>query len=188
VAAREWGARGNGGEEAWRVGAVMAGYTRKDFMTVHVPLSNTDLMAKIDYRDAVAVFSCGWTLDKRKNTSYALSSVRFGKRTRTIHLHRFIMNAAKGDLVDHINGDGLDCRRANLRFSNKSLNSLNRPSGGKYIGVRKSATGWYASFSRHGKSIHLGTFSTAGEAAMARDRKAIEVYGEHARLNFPAAK
>jgi hypothetical protein len=163
-------------------------YTRKDFMAVHVPLSNTGVTAKIEYRDAASVFEYGWSLERRKHTAYAVAAVRSGGKTRNIYLHRYIMEADKGDLIDHINNDGLDCRRQNLRFSNKSINALNKPRGEKFIGVKRSGSGWAAYFGTHGKQQHIGTFSTAEQAATERDRVAIAVHGKHARLNFPATK
>ena len=89
--------------------------------------------------------------------------------------------------VDHINGDKLDNRRANLRLATREQNSKNlRPQKGrKYKGVyyRKKFDNWVASISLDKKLIYLGVFNTDDDAARAYNEAAKRMHGEFAWLN-----
>jgi len=107
-----------------------------------------------------------------------------------IRMHRMIMNAPKGMLVDHINGNGLDNRRSNLRLCTPRQNMGNRrkcrgKSAYKGVFYHKIDGKRYAKIKYKGETIHLGTFDDDVEAARAYDRKAVELFGEFACLNFP---
>lgn len=103
---------------------------------------------------------------------------------KKIRLHRLIMDVLdKPDLmVDHINGDGLDNRKSNLRVCSCEQNNYNRKSN-KYKGVLKVNKRWRAIISWHNNHYHLGYFDTPEEAAEAYNKKAIELFGEFAYLN-----
>jgi hypothetical protein len=102
-----------------------------------------------------------------------------------ILMHRLIMNPPKGMVVDHINGNGLDNRRCNLRICTQKENTYNsreRVNGtSRFIGVSPRGNKWQAKVGRR----YLGIFDDEVQAAKARDREAIRQYGEHAWLNFP---
>lgn len=108
------------------------------------------------------------------------------------------MNAEKGQIVDHIDGDGLNNQKANLRFVTNAQNMWNSKkkvmSSTGFFGVsfHKGKAGkskpFISHIKAHSKSIHLGYFSTAIEAAQAYDLAAIKYHGEFARLNFPEIK
>lgn len=103
------------------------------------------------------------------------------------YLHRLVLNAAEGEIVDHINHDGLDCRASNLRLASPSQSVANRRvqsnnrSGFKGV-KRAKGSKWCA---RIGRCENIGSFSTAEEAARAYDQAAFERYGSFACLNFP---
>lgn len=109
-----------------------------------------------------------------------------------ILLHRLVLNAPPGVMVDHINGDGLDCRRSNLRFCTRSQNGQNSrgrrvssASGFKGVSWHKQVKRWRAEIQAEGHCKHLGCFDEPKDAARAYDRAALKYFGDFARLNFP---
>jgi hypothetical protein len=104
-------------------------------------------------------------------------------------VHREIMKPTDGMTPDHKNGDRMDNRRSNLRLANSNQNQFNKQHPIKnrtgFIGViydpRRDV--FYAWVEAYGKRHFAGTFRTAEDAAIARDRKAIELHGEFAVLN-----
>lgn len=123
---------------------------------------------------------------------YATTSRRLvpGKQVSVL-MHRVIMNAPAGVFVDHINGDGLDNRRANLRLATRSQNVQNSrtyaKSGykGAYWMPTKSGGYWYSNIHVGNKVKGLGRASSAEDAARLYDDAARAHFGPYARLNFP---
>jgi len=108
-------------------------------------------------------------------------------RTRHIAMHRLLCGLVWGDprVVDHINGDGLDNRRANLRVCSRAQNQANgvgrtRTSRFKGVSLDMRSGKWLAQCKRN---KWLGRFSTEHEAAIAYNRAALFEFGEFARLN-----
>ena len=105
-------------------------------------------------------------------------------------LHRLIINSPLGLHTDHINGDRLDNRRANLRVCTHAENARNRGGDSRnksgYKGVNSSKNGkrWMAYIRLAGKTTNLGTYDTKEEAARAYDEAALSLHGEFAWLNF----
>jgi hypothetical protein len=89
--------------------------------------------------------------------------------------------------VDHINGNGLDNRKENLRICSHSENQWNRTkyknnkSGYKGVFFHSKTGHWEAGIRINGKREYLGVFNTPQEASLAYSRKAIELHGEFAR-------
>lgn len=118
---------------------------------------------------------------------YAISGGRYKS------IHRVVMDAPNGMDVDHINGDALDNRKENLRICTRSENCRNKKvrsdSKSGYKGVNPNPNGRYQAYigdpTRKSQHIHLGYHATKEEAARAYDKKAIELHGEFANLNFP---
>jgi hypothetical protein len=148
----------------------------------YIPLTR-DLQVMVDAEDYEWLNHYRWHANPSKpnGTIYAARCVGH----RSVLMHRMIMNPPPGMVVDHINGNGLDNRRCNLRIVPPAVNAQNRRkrAGGKsrFIGVYPRGKKWWAVLGRQ----YLGTFDDEVEAAKARDRKAREMYGEHAWLNFP---
>lgn len=108
----------------------------------------------------------------------------------TLYLHRFILKAKIGSIVDHINLNKLDNRKQNLRFVNKKYNETNKlktkiKTSSKYKGVHfENYTQKYrAAVKCNGKIYRLGRFNNEIDAAKAYNKKALELFGKFVRLN-----
>jgi hypothetical protein len=155
---------------------------------VRIPLTR-GLSTVVDAADA-ALGEVRWcVLGGGPRQRYAARKERAG--APTILMHRVIVGAARGQQVDHINGDTLDNRRANLRIATHAENQRNRArsrnSLSGYKGVSPPANGkrWTATIHAGDRRVHLGSFDTAEDAARAYDKAAREMHGDFARLNFP---
>lgn len=158
-------------------------------MSIEIPLSR-GRVALIDPEDeSLALANGPWHSVPGQRTSYARTNIKRADGTWTsVYLHVLILGVKS---VDHINGDGLDNRRINLRPASAMQNSYNRPvrsdSSSGFKGVtrnRSRGKPWRAQIGAEGKSIHLGLFDSAVEAALAYDVAAHELHGDFARLNF----
>lgn len=116
----------------------------------------------------------------------------YAVRPHNILMHRFILDAPKGTYVDHIDHDGLNNTRANIRLCSKSQNQWNHKKHGNrqpYKGVfsrpehKDHPHPWQARITCRYKTHYLGSFTTAEEAAEAYNRAAIHYFGEFAYLN-----
>lgn len=103
-----------------------------------------------------------------------------------ILLHRFLTGYPR---TDHKNGNGLDCRRQNLRECTHAQNMRNgrKRTARRFKGVFRAVkgAGWFAQIHVNHRTIYGGTHATEEAAARAYDMLAIEHHGEFARLNFP---
>ena len=106
-----------------------------------------------------------------------------------VKMHRLIMNAKKGEFVDHIDGDPLNNTLDNLRICRKQQNEFNQKvrvdntTGYKGVSLLKSTGKYRAYINKNGIRYELGVFHTKKEAALAYNMKAVELFGEFARLN-----
>lgn len=145
-----------------------------------VPLGR-GLVALVSPDDLALVAGVNWTAATRGGVMYAKGT----ERGRRVYMHRVILNHPDSH-VDHINGNGLDNRRENLRLATKSQNAANsRRKDAKFKGVFTQGAKWFAQIGHNGRTIYLGTFSSPEEAARAYDAKAVELFGEFAHPNFP---
>ena len=132
-----------------------------------------------------------WKASKHGYIWYARRTVP--NQASAVLMHRLILGAKKGEITDHINGDGLDNQRHNLRFATTRQNDQNqrrvRPSSSQYQGVSiEKATGiWVAMIGVDKKVIRLGRYASEEEAAKAYDIAALKHYGSNAKVNFPLA-
>jgi len=129
----------------------------------------------------------GLVLRPRIRAEADLRYVEFKAQRRTQMLHRWLLNARPGQFVDHINGDGFDNRRANLRLCTHTENMQNRrrhsnnKSGfkGVYFDQRKGK--YRAEVKAFKRRYYIGEFKTAEEASAAYVAKAAEVHGQFFR-------
>jgi len=151
----------------------------------YIPLTK-GLYAIVDAADFEWLNRYKWTTLSAGDKAYAIRS----HKGKTILMHREIMQPPPGMVVDHINGLSVNNRRCNLRVCTPQQNHFNsrpRAKKSKYKGVRfdKDSGKWYAEITHCKIKYHLGTFEDEIEAARAYDRKAVELQGPFARLNFP---
>jgi hypothetical protein len=140
--------------------------------------------AWVDRKDAKRLKKYKWRLS---SDGYAVRDVKVDGKTQTIRMHREILDAPDDMVVDHVDGEGLNNLRINLRLATVSQNNANSAPRrrGKYKGVyRDKKSGKYrVKLTAGGKSIHVGVFEDKHEAALAYNEAALKYHGEFARLN-----
>jgi len=148
-----------------------------------IPLTQNKV-ATVDRRDFEWLSRHKWHAKKLGGKFYACRT----EKGRTILMHREIMQAPEGMVVDHQKDNTLNNRRRNLRVCTQAQNRANsRPHGGRsgFKGVYPQGDKWYGVVERDGKQHYAGSFPTPELAARARDRLAIQLFGPYAWLNFP---
>lgn len=161
-------------------------------MTKEIPLTR-GYVALVDDEDCEWVISKKWSVCiPNAHNKYAHHKKWVGGRSVGILMHRVIAGASgRGFIVDHIDGNGLNNCKENLRICTGAENNINRRKHkvmtSLYKGVfwAKSTSGWAAMVGINGKRIWLGTFKTQEEAAAAYDLAAQNIHGRFAKLNFP---
>ena len=153
-----------------------------------IPLTR-GMVAIVDDVDYEKVINIGrWYACKKGRCNFYAR--RHLTRVRTETMHRFIIGDIEGKEIDHINGNGLDNRRENLRHCNhheniaNSRKSIDNTSGFRGVSFDKSRAKWSARIGTNGKQRFLGRFSTAEDAARSYDAAAIKYFGEFANINF----
>jgi HNH endonuclease len=148
------------------------------------------LFSFVNESDLVRLVEHRWISMKGRRTRYAVANFRNSDGTYSLlKMHTFIMQSELTEqrpLVDHINGNGLDNRRSNLRPCSHQENSFNYTSSRKYKGVVQLPYGKYNARIKHNKKQRsLGCFVTPEEAARRYDQEAKLLFGDFAKLNFP---
>ncbi|MGF6837048.1 hypothetical protein QF001_000915 [Paraburkholderia youngii] len=144
----------------------------------------------VDEEDAHLFDEHNWFASKTGHSIYFQAKVRIGGKLRNVSLHRMIMNAPKGAIVDHRDCDTLNCRRGNLRIVGRAANSQNTPKHiiktSRFKGVHWVArlSLWRATIAPKRCPIFLGYFKSEAAAAFAYDRASMEHFGEYRRGNF----
>jgi hypothetical protein len=141
----------------------------------------------VDDKDFEWLNSFHWYLHIDKWGKYAVRQKMIKGKLTCYSMHREILKRYGlliKKFVDHINHNGLDNRKSNLRTVTDSENQMNRQSFSGYKGVTSYRTGkWRASAKLNQKNIHLGYFETKELAAEAYNRFAKENFGDFAYLN-----
>ena len=161
------------------------------FRTIPVTPRALGKVTLVDAEDYEWISKHKWQLSNiNEGRLYASRLVKVNGRSCRVMLHRVIMDAPNGLMVDHVNRDGLDNRRCNLRICTNQQNQRNRQPGisklgHSYKGVKriKSTGKWIALIGVDYKRIHVGTFDNVHDAARAYNEAALRLFGEFARLN-----
>lgn len=148
------------------------------------------MIAKVDDEDYEWLSKFSWYAHKERNKYYAVrKSKRSGGKQKMIYMHREILRSSVSMKCDHIDGDGLNNQKENLRVCTNQQNLMNRgPQQNNttgYKGVSKTGARYYASINTNGSNIYLGSYEKPEDAAKAYDKKAKELFGDFAYQNFP---
>ncbi len=152
-------------------------------------------IALVDAEDSYLLRYYGWAMMNHDRLSTYAHSSRYKKATSgSGYLHRAVSDLPITQKIDHVNGNGLDCRKDNLRPVTQQQNTHNkrgsRFSTSKFKGVHFKATGrgrkrWVAQIRAMERNICIGCFATELEAARAYDAAAVKHFGTFSRINFP---
>jgi hypothetical protein len=137
-------------------------------------------IALVDDEDYEMVNRWKWKTRKFRHTNYAMRNYWYKQdKSRTITMHHLIIGRKEGYVVDHINGNGLDNRRCNLRHvtSRQNAQNLHIRKLSKYIGVSwyKQTKKWQAQIKINGKSKHLGYYANEEDAFRAYCKAVVDL-------------
>ena len=148
----------------------------------------------IDDEDWNLISTYSWYVSIKKDNAYGdayvCATYYLNGKKKTHQLSRVILNAPADKIVDHISGNTLDNRKCNLRLADKRTNAQNmRPNKNttsKYKGVcwDKTRNKWRVNIKINDKQTYIGRFGIEEDAAKAYNEKALQFYGEYARLNI----
>lgn len=154
---------------------------RGPYLVVEIPGNQ---LFFIDHKDRALVEGGRWRTHPHRRTTYVRRMPAWNS-----FLHREIMQTPKGLVTDHRDGNGLNCRRYNMRIATNAQNMANRITiKGNESGLRgvyRQGSAWTAIITIGHKTRHLGSFADPIEAAKVRDAAAWGAHGEFAILNFP---
>lgn len=164
----------------------------KDSIMKKIPLTQGKFTL-VDDEDFERLNKYKWYAHFSKGCFYVrrnLVRAKIGRKGKLTTMHRALMGAKSGEYIDHINGNGLDNRKSNLRVS-KNLNGncqncgmrRNNTSGYKGVSLRTKSKKWVSQITAKDKRYILGDYDTAKEAAIAYDMAAKLLHGEYAKTN-----
>jgi len=155
----------------------------EDGKTKLIPLTRGKV-AMVDAADFEWLSRFKWHAVKAGSNYYACRK----EGGKDILMHRQIMQPPEGMVVDHKEPPTLNNHRENLRVCTQAQNRYNTRHFGRqseFKGVRPHGDKWEGRINHKGVKYRLGLYDDPAEAARARDRKAAELCGEYAWLNFP---
>lgn len=162
------------------------------FMQVQLTRGFSTLIDAEDF-NLISGYSLSVHINPKSSIKYAMAKLKSDKNEWTkTNISRLIMGVTDPELkVDHIDHNGLNNRKYNLRVCSHKENARNTTSRvnstSKYLGVHKpvGSRRFTAAIRPDNKRIFLGKYLNEHDAAMAYDKAALEHYGDFANLNFP---
>ncbi len=154
-----------------------------------IPLTQR-MVTIVDEEDYAYLNQWKWHTLKVEKLCYAARSIKQGKGSNQILMHRQLLDVPKGKEIDHKDGDGLNNCRSNLRICNHQQNHFNLRNrintSSIYKGVYwdKDKRRWRATLVVGGEKKRLGRFKDELQAALAYNQAATVYFGEYARLNI----
>ena len=158
-------------------------------MSKRIPLTQGKV-AIVDDADFLWLNEHKWHVTIHSSRCYAVRHAKDNGRRSKVYMHRVILDPLFNKDTDHINGDGLDNRRRNLRACTRSQNQMNKRKGpgcsSKYKGVNwdKRHHKWQVQIGRRDERQHLGYFDDEREAAGTYNVEARELFGKFAKVNI----
>lgn len=157
-----------------------------------IPINKTKKIAIVDDDDFITLSKFSWNLKR----IYASTTMRLNGTRHRIVMHRFILGLTPNDgkIVDHIDRNGLNNQKNNLRLANQRINNMNKSKAkdkksSKYKGVTYNKKhNKFTAHIKYGKNFHLGYFKTELDAAYAYDLAAKSFFGDYACTNFSIVK
>lgn len=157
---------------------------------MEIPLTHGKV-AFVDKKDYEGLMKFKWHSHESRGTFYAMrnSTKDAQGKTHMIRMHRVIMNTPDGMETDHVDGNGLNNTRANLRVCTRSQNAMNKgayrnnTSGFKGVCFNKRKNKWQAQINIYGNQTHLGYFPTPELAYEAYCNACVTYHGDFGRVH-----
>lgn len=144
-------------------------------------------VALVDDEDYPLLMKYNWHLGpKQCNSQYAIRHIYKGDKRSTTSMHREIIQVPNGKIIDHIDGNGLNNQKSNLRICTIQNNCMNRNmqyGTSLFKGVSAHNKNWRARIKFNGKIYNLGTFPNEILAAEQYNNAAMLLFGNFAKLN-----
>jgi hypothetical protein len=160
-----------------------------------IPMPNKPgTVALVDDEDYERLSQYRWRAKGDRDTFYAYTDIYVGGKRKMTSMHSMVIKLGGKPQVDHIDHNGLNNQKSNLRAATHSENQRNRSkekgntSGFKGVSFQKSTGQWQASIRIDGTLVYMGCYGTKEEAARAYDLAAKAKHGKFAKLNFPEEK
>lgn len=151
----------------------------------YIRLTGTEDKMICDLDDLEMLKKSTWAKNAK---GYAKCRKKTDGKMKTVLAHRLVMNALKGQIVDHINRNRLDNRKSNLRIVDTKANRVHaelRPGNNSgYAGVERKKNSWVAMITIDGKYSVIGRFPTKEEAIKARRKAEMDIYGVYSNENY----